>query len=77
MVELKLVQVYSSREISTAGRNSESAAPALRLEKLEQVGLVGRKAFPRGTEKFHAVSTIAAKTAAVLVAHRDDRGDRP
>jgi hypothetical protein len=76
MVELKLVQVYSSREISTAGRNSESAAPALRLEKLEQVGLVGRKAFPRGTERFHA-STIAAKTAAVLVAHRDDRVDRP
>jgi hypothetical protein len=77
MVGLKLVQVYSSREISTAGRNYESAAPALRLEKLDQVCLVGRKAFPRGTERFHAVSTIAGKTVAVLVVHRDDRIDRP
>jgi hypothetical protein len=60
-----------------SGWQRESAAPALRLEKLDLVGLVGRKAFPGGAETFRAVPPIAAKAARLLVAHRDHGIDRP
>jgi hypothetical protein len=52
-------------------------ALALRVQELDQVGLVGRKPLLGGLELLHAVSAIAAFPLRLMSPHRDDSIDSP